>query len=212
MVNRTEETTPHYHPIGIFFHWLMAAMVFLQLWWGWRTSALMAGYEKADAYVVHAQLGAAILFIVFLRLSWRLIAPFVAPRLEAAEDLPGLQRLAAEITHGLLYILMLALPVTGLLMIGATAPETLERALGLSGFRDMSFEGRARLEHFTERAHFVMVWGLTGLIAMHVGAALKHYFVDRDDVLARMVPWLGRDRPAPEGSAARNASSAKAAR
>ncbi|RYY97672.1 MAG: hypothetical protein EON61_20055, partial [Alphaproteobacteria bacterium] len=93
--NRNERTSPHYHPIGIFFHWLMAAMVFTQLWWGWRTSSLMAGSDKFDAYVVHAQIGAAILLVAFLRLGWRIIAPFVAPKLEEAEDLPGWQRIAA---------------------------------------------------------------------------------------------------------------------
>lgn len=206
------ETSPHYHPVGIFFHWLMAVMVIVQLWWGWRTSALMAGYEKADAYVLHAQLGAAIMLVAFMRLGWRVIAPFVAPRLEQPEDLPGWQRLAAELIHWALYALMIVLPLTGLLMIGATAPETMERALGLSGFRDMDVVERAQLEHLMERTHFVLVWGMSGLILMHVGAALKHHFVDRDDVLARMIPWLGRDRPEPDGSAARKAKIAKAAR
>lgn len=209
---RNERTSPHYHAVGIFFHWLMAAMVFTQLWWGWRTSSLMAGSDKFDAYVIHAQLGAAILLVAFLRLGWRIIAPFVAPKLEEAEDLPGWQRIAAEAVHWGLYALLIALPVSGLLMIGSTAPETMERALGFSGFRDLDFEARAQLEHFMERAHFVMIWGMLALLAMHIGAALKHHFIDRDDVLARMIPWLGRDRPAPAGSAARKASTANAAR
>lgn len=208
----SEKQSPHYHPIGIFFHWLMAFMVFTQLWWGWRTSFLMAGFEKADAYVIHAQLGAAILFAAFVRLGWRIIAPFVAPKLEAPEDLPGWQRIAAEITHWMLYALMIALPVSGLVMIGSTAPETLERALGFPGFRDLDLGTRARLEHFMERAHFVMIWGMVGLLALHIGAALRHHLIDRDDVLARMIPWLGRDRPDPEGSVARKASTAKAER
>jgi len=210
--DENERTSPHYHPIGIFFHWLMAAMVFTQLWWGWRTSLLMAGYEKADAYILHAQIGAAILLAAILRLGWRVIAPFVAPKLEECEDLPGWQRIAAEAVHWGLYALLIALPVSGLLMIGSTAPETMERALGFPGFRDLDFETRARLEHFMERAHFVMIWGMMGLLAMHIGAALKHHFIDRDDVLARMIPWLGRNRPAPAGSAARKASAANAAR
>jgi cytochrome b561 len=203
-----EQTSPHYHPLGVFFHWLMAFMVFVQLWWGWRMSQLAAGYDKADAYLVHAQLGGAILFVAFLRLGWRLIAPFVAPKLEEPEDLPGLQRLVAEITHWALYGLMIALPVSGLLMIGAMAPDVLHRAWGISGFRNLDFVMRAQIEHFAEKAHFVFVWGMTGLIAIHVGAALKHHFVDRDDVLARMIPLLARDRRG--GSATRNAKTANA--
>lgn len=192
----TEETSPHYHPIGIFFHWLMAVMVFAQLFWGWRMSFLMAGYEKADAYVVHAQLGAAILLAAFLRLGWRIVAPFVAPKLETPEDLPGWQHLAAELTHWALYALMIILPVSGLLMLAAMAPETLEQALGLGGLRDLGLVERATIEHYAEKVHFVSVWAIMALVSIHVGAALKHHFVDRDDVLARMIPVLGRDRGA----------------
>lgn len=206
------ETSPHYHPIGIFFHWLMAVMVFAQLAWGWRTSFLMAGYAKADAYILHAQLGAAILLVVCLRLSWRIIAPLVAPKLEKAEDLPGWQRLAAEITHWALYALMVALPISGLLMIGATAPEIMERALGLPGFRWLDFTTRATIEHFAELLHLASIWSIMLLIAVHAGAALKHHFIDRDDVLARMIPLLGRNRRAGATPAARKASTAKAAR
>jgi hypothetical protein len=83
------QTRPHYHPIGITFHWLMAALVFVQLWWGWRTSLLAPGYDKLDAYGVHALVGIAILLLAFLRAGWRMIAPFVLPDLEKPEDLPG---------------------------------------------------------------------------------------------------------------------------
>lgn len=205
-----EATSPHYHPIGIFFHWLVAALVFIQLWWGWRTSALMAGYDKQDAYVIHAQIGALILIAAFLRLGWRIIAPFVAPKLEQAEDLPGWQRLAAEVVHWALYALMIALPVSGLLMIASTAPETLQRALGLNGL-DLAFIQRARIEHYAETAHFIFVWSIMALMALHIGAALKHHFIDRDDVLARMIPLLGRERRS-AGPTTRNASMANAER
>jgi cytochrome b561 len=211
---RAEATCPHYHPIGIFFHWLMALLVFFQLGWGWRTTFLAPGYDKADAYVVHAQIGAAILLVASLRLGWRIIAPFVAPRLEEIEDLPGWQRLAAEAVHWGLYAMMMVLPVSGLLMMAATAPEVLERALGLPGFRDLDFLARARIEHTAEAVHMFCVWTIMALIAGHVGAALKHHFIDRDDVLARMIPWLG-PRAEPEArrnSAARNAKTANATR
>jgi cytochrome b561 len=205
------KTSRHYPPVSIFFHWLMAGLVFTQLWWGWRTSALAAGYDKDDAYVVHAQIGATILVVAILRLGWRLLMPFVAPRLEAPEDLPGWQRLAAELTHMALYALMIGLPVSGLTMIAATAPETLDRALGLQGFRNLDLVARARIEHVAETAHFIFIWSIVALLVVHIGAALKHHFIDRDDVLARMIPLLGH-RPEPETSAARKANAANATR
>jgi cytochrome b561 len=143
-----------------------------------------------------------------------MIAPFVAAKLEKIEDLPGWQRFAAEAVHWGLYVMMIVLPASGLLMMAATAPDVLDRALGLSGFRDMDFVARAQVEHAAETVHFASVWTIMGLIAGHVGAALKHHFIDRDDVLARMIPALG-PRPEPGGrdtSAARKAKTANAAR
>jgi cytochrome b561 len=209
-----EQRSPHYHPIGIAFHWSMAALVFFQLWWGWRTTWLEPGYDKADAYVVHAQVGTVILVTAVMRLGWRIVAPFVAPKLEKIEDLPGWQRFAAEAVHWGLYAMMIALPVSGLAMMAATAPELLDRALGLSGFRDLDFVARAQLEHAAETVHLLSVWTIMALIAAHIGAALKHHFIDRDDVLARMIPLLGpRPEPGESGSAAaRKAKTANATR
>lgn len=194
------QTRPHYHPIGITFHWLMAALVFTQLWWGWRTSVLAPGYDKLDAYGVHALIGVAILLLAFLRAGWRTIAPFVLPDLEKPEDLPGWQRFAAEATHIALYALMFALPFTGWLMLSAAAPGgAIALPWGLTWpllpfVNDLTFMERAWLEQTAERLHFVLVWLMMALVTLHVGAALKHHFIDRDDVLARMIPALSRKR------------------
>lgn len=195
------ETRPHYHPIGITFHWLMAALVFMQLWWGWRTSVMPAGYDKLDAYGVHALIGVAILLLAFMRAGWRAIAPFVLPDLEKPEDLPGWQRFAAEATHLGLYALMFALPFSGWLMLSAGAPEGRIALIWdwswppLPFVDGLSFVERAQLEQTAERIHFALVWTMMALVAIHTGAALKHHFIDRDDVLARMIPPLSRRRP-----------------
>lgn len=192
---------PHYHPIGIGFHWLMAALVIAQLFWGWRTSLLPPGYDKLDAYGVHALIGVAILLLAFMRAGWRIIAPFILPDLERPEDLPGWQRLAAEVTHIALYVLLFALPLSGWLMLSAAATND-SIALPwdwswplLPFVEELSFVERAWLEQTAERLHFAMVWLMMALVALHVGAALKHHFIDRDDVLARMIPALSRNRP-----------------
>lgn len=199
--HEVEAARPHYHPIGITFHWLMAALVFVQLWWGWRTSTLPAGYDKLDAYAIHALIGVAILLLAFLRAGWRLLAPFILPELEKPEDLPGWQHFAAEATHIGLYVLMFALPFTGWLMLSAAAPG---ENIGLPGnltwpllpfVAELNFVERAQLEQTAERMHFALVWALMALVAIHVGAALKHHFIDRDDVLARMIPALSRRAP-----------------
>lgn len=197
---REEGTRPHYHPIGITFHWLMAALVFAQLFWGWRTSLLPPGYDKLDAYGVHALIGISILLLAFMRAGWRIIAPFILPDLEKPEDLPGWQRFAAEATHIALYALMFALPLSGWLMLSANAPDdAIALPWGWSWpllpfLEDLNFVERAHLEQTAEQLHLTMVFIMMALVALHVGAALKHHFIDRDDVLARMIPVLSRDR------------------
>jgi cytochrome b561 len=176
----------------------MAGLVFVQLWWGWRTTFLAPGYDKLDAYAVHAMLGALLLLLAFLRGGWRVIAPFVLPDLEKPEDLPGWQRLAAEATHVALYVLMFAMPLSGWLMLSANAPNgAIRLPLGMTLpplplAESLTAGERANLEHNAETAHLALVWIMMTLVALHVGAALKHQFVDRDTVMARMIPWLTR--------------------
>lgn len=196
-----QRSRPHYHPIGIIFHWLMAALVVAQLFWGWRTSWMSPGYEKLEAYSVHALIGILILVLAFLRAGWRAIAPFLRPNLEKPEDLPGWQRLAAEATHIGLYVLMFALPLSGWLMLSAAASsDGIALPWGLSWpllpfVDELAFVERAWLEQTAEQTHLAFVWLMMALVALHVGAALKHHFIDRDDVLARMIPWLSRNGP-----------------
>jgi cytochrome b561 len=197
------ETRPHYHPIGITFHWAMAALVFFQLFWGWRVSLLAPGYEKLDGYALHALVGGVLLLLAFMRAGWRIMAPFILPELEKPEDMPGWQHFAAEAVHFALYGVMFALPVSGWIMLSQTAPGgeiALPWALTLSAFPlpdDLSFIERAKMEQAAESAHFWLVWLTMALIVMHVGAALKHHFIDKDDVLARMIPLLAGGKPRP---------------
>ena len=195
-------TRPHYHPIGIFFHWGMAMLVLFQLAWGWWVSFLPAGYDKLEGYALHALVGLVLLSLAFMRAGWRMTAPFILPELEKPEDMPGWQRAAAEAVHFALYGVMFALPVTGWLMISQTAGGEIVLPWGWSApiFPlpvELDFIGRARLEQRAQTAHLILVWITMGLLVMHIGAALKHHFIDKDTVLARMIPWLSKERPRP---------------
>lgn len=210
-------TRPHYHPVGIFFHWTMALLVFVQVGLGWWTWAMPAGFDKLTAYSVHTLIGVVLLAFAGMRASWRLVAPFVLPELEKPEDLPGWQKVAAEATHIALYVLMFALPLSGWIMLSAAlSGQSLPLPGGYSWpalpfTSNLAFVARAHLEQNAEIAHLVMVWMLMALVAIHIGAALKHHFIDGDDVLARMIPVLGRGEAFSRGKS-REAAPAKAAR
>lgn len=180
-----------YSPVGVAFHWTVAALVFFQLWWGWRTGRLPAGQDKFDAYDVHIQVGLVIFVLVLLRMAWRLVVP--GPDNDA--DKPGWQSTLAHLTHFTFYGLLLGLPLTGWAMRSATALEIPMTVGGVVRFPHMPFHGfswelRQSVEMWAERAHWLMVWSLVLLILAHVGAALKHHLIDHDDVLPAMLPLL----------------------
>jgi len=197
-----------YTPVGMTFHWLMAALVVFQFAWGWRTSRLPVGPDKLDAYLVHAQAGLAILVLALLRIAWRTVVP--GPENDA--DKPGWQSGAAHLTHLAFYVCFLALPISGWLMLSATGPELPLSLAGLP-WPHLPLDAfprsqRWRIEEWAETAHGLLVWALGLLVLAHVGAALKHHFLDRDDVLAGMTP--GVEPPTEEEDPAAGAAGSEA--
>ena len=180
-----------YSPVGQTFHWLMAFLVIFQIWWGWRIGRLPVGADKLEAYQLHSQSGVLLLVLILLRALWRLMIP--GPVNDA--DKPGWQSTAAHITHYVLYFLMIALPISGWAMWSAMASE---QPLAVAGalpwpqlpLGDLPSRTRWRIMEAAEIVHLLLVWSLLITLAAHVGASLKHHFIDRDDVLAAMVPFL----------------------
>lgn len=188
-----------YSPVGMAFHWTVAALILFQLWWGWRTGRLPVGSEKLDAYEIHADVGLLIFVVTLMRMVWRLMIP--GPVNDA--DKPGWQSTAAHATHYAFYIALMLLPISGWAMLSATAPY---QELALAGavpwpqlpFAGLSPEQRWTIETWAEWVHGWTIVGLLILIPLHVGATLKHELVNTDDVLTGMLPglptlhrWLG---------------------
>ena len=178
-----------YTPVGIAFHWIMAALVLFQLGWGFYTDFLMPGGDKVRAYEVHSAVGLPILLLALFRAWWRILVP--GPVNDA--DRLGWQTLVAHVTHILFYVCFVALPLSGWIMWSALAPPGL---LYLGGFLPwpqvpldgLPLETRFALLGVAERTHHWLIVLLLVLIPAHVGAALKHHFWDRHDVLRGMLP------------------------
>jgi cytochrome b561 len=178
-----------FSPVGIAFHWIMAALVIFQLFWGWWMGRLPVGGRKVAAHDLHYLVGVLMLVLVIARGGWRLLAP--GPINDA--DKPGWESTAARITHYLFYICLFGLPLTGWAMISATAREQDLSLVGLVAwpllpFGEMSPAVRWQIEAVSELLHGGLVVTLLVMIPIHVGAALKHHFIDRDDVLHGMLP------------------------
>ena len=178
-----------YSPVAIVFHWTMAALVIFQLFWGWWMGRLPVGGGKVAAHDLHYLIGVLMLVLAMGRGLWRALAP--GPINDA--DKPGWESAAAHVTHYLFYTCLFGLPLTGWAMISATAREQELTLIGftpwpLMPFGDLSFVQRWRIEAVSEWMHWGLVVTLLILIPIHVGAALKHHFIDRDDVFHGMLP------------------------
>lgn len=184
-----------YSPIAVAFHWTIAGLVVFQLWWGWRTGQLPVGYEKVAAYQVHSAVGVVVLVLSVLRILWRLMVP--APVNDA--DKAGWESEAAHLTHYTFYTFLILLPVSGWVMWSATSPGV---PLSFGGIlpwpllplQELAPETRYRIEAWAEFVHLLLVLALLALIPLHIGAAVKHEIVNRDDVVGGMVPGLEKIR------------------
>lgn len=185
-----------YSPVAIVFHWTMAALVAFQLFWGWWMGRLPVGGDKVAAHELHYAIGVLMLVLALGRGAWRLLAP--GPINDA--DKPGWESNAATVTHYLFYTCLFGLPLTGWAMVSATEREKELTLLGLAGWPLLPFQAldnvaRWRIEAVTEWMHWGLVITLLLLIPLHVGAALKHQIIDRDDVLHGMLPVVPKPKP-----------------
>jgi cytochrome b561 len=173
--------SPRYTHTAIAFHWLIAVALGGAVSFGFYVHGLHMSPSRIRLVNWHKWIGVTLFLLVSLRLLWRITHP--APPLPSA--MHPLVRLGANLSHIGLYVLMLAIPVTGWLMSSA------------KGFRTVWF-GLVPLPNLVGRdaqlgiqlleLHETLNWLLIALVALHVAAALKHHFLDRDDVLLRMLP------------------------
>ncbi|HWL47121.1 MAG TPA: cytochrome b/b6 domain-containing protein, partial [Sphingomonadaceae bacterium] len=190
-----------YGLVAASLHWTIAAALLANLAIGWWMTASLADPAKAAAafraFQGHKSLGLTILVLSLVRLGWRLThrAPPPPP------GMPRWQRAAAAAVHVLLYGAMIALPLSGWAYVSAGWNVGLDQpfavpTLWFGLFHWPHIEWIAALDDAARRSaafralatHQTLVWAMVALLAAHVAAALKHQFVDRDGLLARMAP------------------------
>lgn len=167
-----------------FFHWLVAALIPVQVALGLAAVGWPLSPAKLDLFVWHKSAGMLILAVVALRLLWRLTHG--APGLPA--DTPGWERSAARAGHFLLYVLLIALPLSGWVIASASG-------IPFRVFWQVPLPEIAAADKATADAaaiiHFQLLLVFVALLAVHVGAALRHHYAKRNDVLRRMLPFGG---------------------
>jgi cytochrome b561 len=168
---------------AIAFHWIIAALIIGGFAIGWVMTGIPGlTPTKLKYYSWHKWIGCTVFALAVLRVIWR--ATHRSPALTVA--MPGWQRRAAEITHFLLYVLMLAIPATGYLYSSASNVPVVY--LGLIPLPPL-IAPNPQLKPLLQYTHIYLNYTLFMLVALHVAAALKHQFIDRDGLLSRMLPF-----------------------
>jgi cytochrome b561 len=176
-------TETRYGAVAQAVHWLMALALIAVFTLGFVMVELPKGPDRVKLFSYHKWIGVIAFVLVVLRLAWRWqVAPPPLPR-----TMKGWEVRTAEITHRMLYLLLFVAPLSGWLMSSAKGVQTV--LFGKLPIPDLLAKDPP-LGAALEEIHIALVWMLLGVIALHTLAALKHHFVDRDDVLARMTPGL----------------------
>jgi cytochrome b561 len=165
-------------------HWIVVVLIGVQYWLAEAAEELPLGMEKLVVLTRHKSVGITILFIALLRVTWRLLDQPPAP-----PPMPAWQRTASTLVHWGLYALLFAMPLTGWMM--SSAANYPVSWFGLLQLPDLVMPSEA-LKEVLEEVHEGLFVALLCLAGLHVLAALKHQFVDRDGLITRMLPWGGR--------------------
>lgn len=177
-----------YGLIAILFHWTMALLILGMLALGLYMHDLPAADPSTfQLYQLHKSFGFVVLTLAVVRLLWRVANP--SPKLP--DTMPTWERLAAHLGHAGLYALMFLLPMSGWLMVSASPwgiPTFVFNILNIPHLPVPAALGTAEQAEATLiTLHGYIAYFLIALLIAHIGAALKHHFIARDDTLRRMI-------------------------
>jgi cytochrome b561 len=180
-----------YGPFDRFIHWIMAINIMFTMIIDYGMSALPDQY-KAEDYAIHGLSVTTILLCLVIRTVWRLMKGFPA----APPTMPKPQVIGARIVDSLFYVVLFAAIITGILLASTTSQQFIALGYGInySDFHLVSDAYYARLTAL----HTQAFWVLVALLVIHTVAVLKHHFIDKDEILINMTPFIsrkGKDKP-----------------
>jgi cytochrome b561 len=172
-----------YTPTAQALHWLIALLIVVQFVLARMAAPLTLGAHKLALLAEHKSFGMTVLMLALIRFAWRLknLPPSLPTKMRRAE------RFLARFTHVSFYVLLIAMPLSGWLMSSA-------KNYSVSWFGAFSWpnliEPSETAFNFLRTLHHLLSDALFAVAALHILAALKHHFWNKDDVLARMLPEL----------------------
>lgn len=174
-----KNTQDRFGIIAILLHWLMALLLIGLVSLGYYMKAMPISLEKLKFYGWHKEFGILALMLVIVRLTWRL-----RNRTPTLNNIAMLEKIAARLAHCGFYIFIFALPVSGLLLTSAAGLPV--SFFGWFTVPNLVSADEAQRLWYTQ-LHQWLGYGLIATFCAHVMGALKHHFIDRDDILTRII-------------------------
>jgi cytochrome b561 len=164
-------------------HWAIAAFLLVQIPLAWYMTDLPLGPDMFAKYALHKSLGMVLFTLAVARLIWAIIGkrPALPPQTKRYE------KILAKATQGLLYLLVIVMPFSGWAM--SSAANVPVKVFGVIALPNLVAPNEQFMENM-QNVHELQSIVLLSLITLHLLAGLKHYFVDRDNVLQSMLPLI----------------------
>jgi len=164
-------------------HWAIAAFLLIQIPLAWYMTDLPMGTDKFAKYALHKSFGMVLFSLAVARLIWAIISK----RPQLPPDTKPYEKILAKATQGLLYLIVIAMPISGWVMSSAAnVPVTVFGLIPLPGL----VEPNEQLMESMGNVHEIQSIALLCLVTLHFLAGLKHHFIDRDNVLHSMLPLV----------------------
>jgi cytochrome b561 len=177
--------------VAKFCHWIIALAILGNGTFGLLMDLARSPMQKISWLALHKSIGLTVLALVLLRIAWRW-----RDGRPLDEPAPRWQQWSAHAVHGVLYVLIVALPLSGWWFNSVTGKP-------LQWFKLFNLPALAAknddIRHFAHAVHEYLFWFLVLVLVAHVGAALKHHVFDNDNVLRRMLPFARPRQTPPSG-------------
>jgi cytochrome b561 len=178
---KIKNTSQHFGILTKLFHWLIAISIIGLIWLGWYMVDLTY-YDKwyNRSLDWHKSLGMLVLGAALLKIGWQLYSPTPKTTL----NLKNWERLSANIMHKLLFAIMILIPISGYLISTSNG-----KPIEIFGLFDVPalISNNKELRDLAIELHYYMAYGAVFLVLGHIGAALKHQFVNKDGTLVKML-------------------------
>ncbi len=193
MPTRVWDQTSRYGAVAASLHWLIAAAIIANIYIGLEMSDLpRSDPAKFELFSLHKSIGLTVLVISIFRVVWRLMNPVPPP----PRGLQPWMRISGRAMQHLFYVLIVAIPLAGWLLVSSGSMGHGTPVFGLFDWpafpwlSEMTRSVAHPYHEFFDTAHVWMAWAMIVLVPLHILAALYHHFIRGDNVLIRMLPGV----------------------